>query len=188
MRWQRAPTPCPHLITFNGTNGTEPNYDLYIDASGNLFGTTMSGGANGKGTVFEVPAGTNNLVTLYSFSSATGIIPIGGVIEDSSGDLFGTTNRGGTNNDGTVFELMAGTYTLNTLASFAGSNGSVPPASLYEDSSGDLFGTTLNGGFENNGTVFEVAAGSNTITTLVTFTGTANGSGPDEQPCRRQQG
>jgi uncharacterized repeat protein (TIGR03803 family) len=98
-------------------------------------------------------------------------------------DLFGTTDGGGSNNDGTVFELVNnnGTYTLNTLVNFTGGNGASPrKAGLIADSNGDLFGTTLQGGSNNDGTVFELVNnnGTYTLNTLVNFTGN-NGSMPD---------
>ena len=96
---------------------------------------------------------------------------------DSSGNLFGTTVRGGASNDGTVFELAHGSSTITTLASFNGTDGAQPEAALIMDSSGNLFGTTATGGAANDGTVFELAHGSGTITTLASFNGT-NGAEP----------
>jgi uncharacterized repeat protein (TIGR03803 family) len=83
---------------------------------------------------------------------------VAGLIADANGDLFGTTQAGGPNNDGTVFELVNnnGTYTLNTLVNFTGNNGSAPVAGLIADANGDLFGTTQAGGPNNDGTVFEI--------------------------------
>ena len=71
--------------------------------------------------------------------------------------------------------------TITTLATFNGSNGASPYGGVVEDSSGNLFGAAYSGGANNDGTVFEVAAGSGTITTLATFNGTndTNGYGPD---------
>lgn len=60
------------LVSFNGTNGSSPEAGLIADASGNLYGTTISGGANNDGTVFEIAAGTHALTTLHSFTGADG--------------------------------------------------------------------------------------------------------------------
>ena len=120
-------------------------------------------------------------------STANGANPFGGLVEDSSGNLFGTTALGGTSNDGTVFEVAAGSGTITTLASFNGTNGGSPYAGLVEDSSGNLFGTTTLGGANNDGTVFEIAAGSGTITTLASFNGTNTGQCPRRRPGRGQQ-
>ena len=84
-----------------------------------------------------------NIVPLASFLNTTGATPSGVLVEDSSGNLFGTTQQGGTGGGyGTVFEVAHGTGTITTLATFNNCNGANPTGSLVEDSSGDLFGTT----------------------------------------------
>jgi uncharacterized repeat protein (TIGR03803 family) len=157
--------------------GPGGNVSLIEDSGGNLFGTTSRGGANGDGTVFELAQGSSTITTLASFNGTNGAVPLSGLIQDSSGNLFGTTKMGGTDNFGTVFELAHGSSTITTLDNFDATNGAYPEGSLIEDSSGNLFGTTATGGQGDDGTVFELAAGSNTITTLVSFNG-SNGSGP----------
>ena len=99
------------------------------------------------------------------------------MVVDAAGNLYGTTYGGGNSNDGTIFELGAGSSTITTLASFDGCNGSNPRACLLADAAGNLYGTTTNGGSDDLGTVFELANGSSTITTLVSFNGT-NGALP----------
>jgi len=122
--------------------------------------------------------------TLISFNGTNGANPVAGLIADAAGDLFGTTTYGGTNGDGTVFELAnngGGSYALTTLISFNGTNGASPYAGLIADAAGDLFGTTTGGGASGLGTVFEIAktGGSyaSTPTTLLSFNGT-NGEYP----------
>jgi uncharacterized repeat protein (TIGR03803 family) len=98
------------LFTFNGTNGSLIDSEgapgaLVLDAAGNLWGATPTGGSHGHGTVFKLsPAGV--LTTLYNFGDLAndGNIP-NGVIQDNSGNLFGTTYAGGANNRGTVFKI-----------------------------------------------------------------------------------
>ncbi|HUB27997.1 MAG TPA: choice-of-anchor tandem repeat GloVer-containing protein, partial [Tepidisphaeraceae bacterium] len=157
--------------------GILPQSTLAVDGSGNLFGDTTSGGASGDGTVFEVANGTTTISTIASFDGTDGQKPEDGVVIDSSGDLFGTTNTGGASGDGTVFEIASGSNTITTLASFDGTNGANPDTGLIRDSSGDLFGTTAAGGASSDGTVFEIVNGSNAITTLASFDG-ADGSSP----------
>jgi uncharacterized repeat protein (TIGR03803 family) len=95
---------------------------------------------------------------------------LGGVIIDSGGNLFGTTASGGASGDGTVFEVAQGSGTITTLASFNGANGANPEAALLIDSSGNLYGTASGQGSSSTfGTVFELAQGSGTITTLASF-------------------
>src|SRR5208282_6292561 len=88
---------------------------------------------------------------------------------DSSGNLFGTTQFGGLYNDGTVFQIAKGSNSINTLASFNGTNGFWPLGSVTLDSNGNIYGTTSEGGINNAGTVFEIVKGSGVITTLALF-------------------
>src|SRR5204862_471008 len=89
-----------------------------------------------------------------------------------------TTLQGGDFGYGTVFEVVAGSSTITTLASFDYSNGANPYAGLIMDGSGNLFGTTNQGGALGYGAVFEVAAGSGAITTLGSFDYYTNGAYP----------
>ena len=165
------------LASFNGTDGAGPDGPLIIDSSGNLYGTTLEGGASGDGTVFELVHGSGTITTLASFNGTNGEYPHSGVIMDGSGNLYGTTADGGASGDGTVFKLAKGSGTITTLASFNGANGSSPEAGLIMDSSGNLYGTTASAGASDYGTVFELAKGSGTITTLASFNG-SNGAHP----------
>jgi len=126
-----------------------------------------------------------SLITLYSFNFTDGRAPFGSLIEYANGDLlFGTTENGGANGDGTVFELSPGLggYVLST-ASFDGTDGANPNGGLVADANGDLFGTAELGGASGDGVVFEIAKTANgyagTPAVLVSFNGTdgANPSG-----------
>jgi uncharacterized repeat protein (TIGR03803 family) len=171
------------LISFNSTGGANPFAGLILDSSGDLFGTTGGGGDLGDGTVFELsPAsgGGYSLTTLISFNYTDGANPYGGLVLDSNGNLFGTTQSGPTN-AGTVFELTPASgagYILTTLVAFNYTNGANPSANLILDGSGDLFGTTsYSGSYSNAGTVFElspVSGGGYNLSTLVAFN---NGNG-----------
>ena len=174
------------LVSFNGADGDDPVDGLFVDAAGNLFGTTFGGGANYAGTVFEVARTGDGYAstptTLVSFDPSDGS-PYGRLIADVSGDLFGVTADGGAANDGTVFEIAktGDSYasTPTTLANFNGTNGAGPSGGLIADANGDFFGTTDEGGANGVGTAFELVAngGSYALTTLVSFNGT-DGYGP----------
>jgi uncharacterized repeat protein (TIGR03803 family) len=164
-----------------GSDGRSPVAGLIFDASGNLYGTTLGGGANEKGTVFKLsPSGSETV--LYSFTGGSdGGAPYAGLIFDSSGNLYGTTSDGGNPADcdssgcGTVFKLTpSGSETV--LHSFTGgSDGGDPYAGLIFDASGNVYGTTESG--FSSGTVFKVTpSGSETV--LHKFAGGSDGGNP----------
>src|SRR5205085_967830 len=157
--------------------GAIPAGGVIRDAAGNLFGTTSQGGPSNAGTVFELPAGSGTIITLANFDGTNGQDPNVGLIEDGHGNLFGTAAGGGASGVGTVFALPARSDAITALASFHGANGAIPHVALLRDGRGNLFGTTVFGGTANDGTVFELPAGSGTITALASFTG-ANGVNP----------
>ena len=159
----------------SGNDGQNPFANLVFDSAGNLYGTTSGGGTNHTGTVFEVS--TNGTETiLHSFGSgADGQTPMGSLIFDSAGNLYGTTSAGGTYGYGMVFELSPnGTETV--LYNFgAGTDGANPNAGLVFDASGNLYGTTVNGGSYGGGTAFELSpngGGGWTESGLYSFGGT----------------
>ena len=162
------------IASFNGSNGSYPVTSMVLDSSGNLYGTTGSGGANGYGTVFEVANGSNKITTLASFNGTFGAVQL----LDGSGNLYGVTFQGGSKGDGSVFEIANGSKTITTLASFDGSNGSSPNGLLL-DGAGNLFGTASAGGnADGDGTVFEIANGSTKITTVGLLNSNTTGSDP----------
>jgi len=167
-----------------GTDGNWPTAGPVSDAAGNLYGTTREGGAFDAGTVYELtPAsgGTWTESILYSFTGgADGSTPVAELIFDSSGNLYSTTNLGGSYGHGTVFELSPGPegWTESVLYNFKGrADGWGPAAKLVFDSAGNLYGTTWNGGDmhycgDGCGIVFELspaADGTWTETVLYTF-------------------
>jgi uncharacterized repeat protein (TIGR03803 family) len=181
------------LYSFAGPtgDGANPYASLLRDASGNLYGTTYSGGSSsncsgGCGAVFELAnsSGSYTEKVLYGFTGANGdgAYPQAGLVMDTAGNLFGTTAGGGTSGNGTVFELVnsSGSYTLKVLYSFTGSggDGANPEGGLVVDASGNLYGTTYSGGTSSNcsggcGTVFELVNSSGVYTEgiLHSFTG-----------------
>ncbi|HEX4414522.1 MAG TPA: choice-of-anchor tandem repeat GloVer-containing protein [Lacipirellulaceae bacterium] len=166
------------LASFSGLNGFSPQAELTFDSNGNLYGTTDSGGDAGFGTLFRVAAGTHALQSLASFNNSNGASPDGGLITDSAGNLYGTTELGGSYGDGTVFKYNPSTKSLAPLASpnFY-QNGADPYGKLYADGAGNLFATANLGGKTNKGMIFKIAAGSSTVTTVASFDGT-NGYRP----------
>jgi uncharacterized repeat protein (TIGR03803 family) len=145
---------------FGGTDGDgqNPNAGLVLDESGNVYGTTMWGGADGRGVVFKMTSGGNETVE-YSFQGAAdGEYPNGGLVQDGEGNLYGTANQGGAYNYGTVFKITAsGEFTV--LYSFPGGvSGANPYANLTLDQQGNIFGVTAAGGVHNFGIIFQLDA------------------------------
>jgi len=163
------------------------NASLIFDTAGNLYGTT-DGINNGKsGVVFKLTPNSDGSWTeevLHTFTdSPDGSLP-DGLIFDTAGNLYGTTELGGVG-VGTVFELTPnsdGSWTESLLYSFTGSpDGAIPLAGVIFDAAGNLYGTTSNGGASGQGTVFKLTPNSNgswTESTLYSFTGRKDGAMP----------
>jgi len=141
-------------------DGTAPQAGLVQGSDGNFYGTTSQGGmstncSGGCGTVFRIsPSGS--YTNLYSFvgSPSDGRQPVAGLVQGSDGNFYGTTRQGGTDNDGTVFEIgPGGSYT--NLYSFV-ENEQWPVAGLLQGIDGNFYGTTLQGGTYNHGIVFKM--------------------------------
>ncbi len=150
-------------------DGAAPHADVVEDAKGNLYSTTMYGGDSacnppyGCGTAFKVDASGNESV-LHTFTGPPdGNAPMGGLVLDAKGNLYGTTATGGTSNDGTVFKLDTTTGAETVLHSFAASpDGAWPESSsLLLDAKGNLYGATKQGGANSSGAVFKVDASGN---------------------------
>jgi uncharacterized repeat protein (TIGR03803 family) len=129
------------LYTFDDTTGAQPRGTLSIDSAGNLYGTAYTGGANNDGTIFEFNPHFQQLTTLATFNGTNGSEPNQRLTFDSAGDIFGTTNRGGQNSSGTIFEIPAATHSLTTLYSFSFFTGEFPNGGLVLDNVGNLYGT-----------------------------------------------
>jgi uncharacterized repeat protein (TIGR03803 family) len=171
-----------------GASGFNPNYaGVVVDSSGNLYGTTYSGGTSssacneGCGVVFELSPTSSGWVetVIHSFTGADGSNPGGGLIFDSSGNLYGVTGLGGPSGTGVVFKLApsAGTWTESVLYAFpdTGKSG-VNPWGVSMGADGNLYGTAVYGGTYGFGAVFKLApntTGGWTKSTIHAFTGGA---------------
>jgi uncharacterized repeat protein (TIGR03803 family) len=153
----------------NCTDGANPLAGLIQGNDGTFYGTTLVGGTNDDGTVFNVTA-SGKLTTLHSFNSTDGAFPHAGLVQGTDGKFYGTTYMGGTNGYGyygTVFSItVAGTLTMPY--SFSGKDGQWPVAGLVQGTDGTFYGTTLVGGVYGNGTVFSITP-SGKLTTLSSF-------------------
>jgi uncharacterized repeat protein (TIGR03803 family) len=153
-------------------DGETPEGGLIMDGSGNLYGTTSDGGANWGGNVFEIRRDGTYRV-LYAFCAQAnctdGSSPSGNLIMDGAGKLYGTTFMGGTGNSdfgggGTVFSIDTATGAETVLYNFCSrrycNDGQNPAAGVIMDGTGNLYGTTENGGGGvGTGAVFKLARG-----------------------------
>jgi uncharacterized repeat protein (TIGR03803 family) len=191
---------------FSGTDGSSPVGNLIADSAGNLYGVTQGGGTStvcphGCGTVFKLSPTSSSgwqRTVLYEFTgTADGNQPLAGLAMDSAGKLYGTTYQGGVHARGVVFELSptsSGFWKETVLHAFQGftaGDGQNPISPMVFDSSGNLYGTTTQGGVGNCGfgaagcgAVFELSPnlqGGWTETVIYSF-GTRGGLGDGLSP------
>ena len=176
------------LHSFVNTDGARPRGGLIRNTTGNLYGTTQYGGidcgGNGCGTVFKLDA-SGKLTVLYAFKgNFDGFYPIGNLVQDSRGNLYGITNQGGSfdcvgTGCGTVFRIdRSGRETILHVFLSSEPYGIFPFGGLIRDRAGNLYGTANAGGSSGeNGTVFKLDPRGN-MTVLYNFTGGSDGSGP----------
>jgi len=180
-------------FTLTGKDGAEPIGGVIRDAGGALYGTTAVGGSSQSGTVFKLrpsplaprsatAAWTESILHNFTRDGSDGFVPGSTLVFDQAGNLYGTTERGGTYNDGTVFKLTpsSGAWTESILYSFTGIDGMEPWADVVRDRAGNLYGTTWLGGAYDCGTVFQLTpAGSGwTESVLYSFMGNGDGCRP----------
>ncbi len=165
-------------------DGLSPSGGLIADAAGNFYGNTSSGGAYAQGAAYKLTPGENGTWTstlLHSFAGSDakdGSSPVGNLIFDGQGNLYGSTRTGGTNG-GTVFKLSPssdGNWTESVLYSFSvakrSTDGNAPTSGLTFDGAGNLYGTTGGGGVNHCGTAFKLTpteSGPWTETQLYSF-------------------
>jgi uncharacterized repeat protein (TIGR03803 family) len=156
------------LVSLSSESGA--NAPLTVDASGNVYGTMRGIGAIvTSGSVFEIAAGSSTLKVLACFNGLNGEFPESPLLIDASGNLYGTTYRGGPSAYGTVFEVPNNSGTIIDLASFNRANGSYPEGQLAMDSQANIYGKASDYGTApgvTGGMIFEVVKGSGQITTL----------------------
>jgi uncharacterized repeat protein (TIGR03803 family) len=163
-------------------DGAGPVGELTFDVAGNLYGVTAAGGSSCcNGVVYKLThsGGSWSESVIFSFQPSGGIVPAGGVIFDSVGNLYGTTNQGGGNQFGTVYQLMpsGSGWVENVLHSFDNASDGSYSADLIFDSLGNLYGATYDGGPNGGGTVYQLTSSNGTWTfnLLYGFTGAGFG-------------
>jgi len=165
------------LWSFNPkTDGANPSAGLIQGSDGLFYGTTPSGGQNGKGTVFKISS-FGAFSVLWAFGGDDGSNPHGGLVEGYDGSFYGTTTGGGANGKGTLFKITSGgsLFTLCSLNSKL--DGSSPNAGLILCSDGNFYGTAEKGGSKNMGTIFQFALTSSVTAEAATLLATVNPQG-----------
>lgn len=170
----------PFIVPFNGKNGNQP----WASSTGS-HGTTYLGGKYSAGNVYELTFGRNARSThVFDPAKPLGYNPLGPLLSDGKGSLFGTTYSGGAGGHGAVFGLIripiTGHYKALALHGFNFTDGAAPDSGLVMDAAGNLYGTTTVGGTAPNpdGVVFKLTPGLKdkwTETVLYNFSGGADG-------------
>jgi len=164
------------LYSFTGgADGAYPISALVRDHAGNLYGTTTQGGSVGAGVVFKVdPSGKETV--LHNFTGGSdGVDPVGGLLLDKAGNLYGTTSQGGTSKCGVLFKLSPqGKETILHTFTGAANDGKYPTyTSPLMDAEGNLYGVTEEGGSAQGGVVYKLSK-SHKFTILHSFAGGTN--------------
>jgi uncharacterized repeat protein (TIGR03803 family) len=170
-----------YSFQFNGQDGIRPFSGVIFDSAGHLYGTASGGGTNNHGAVYELTSSGSGWTyhELWGFTGGSdGSTPEGGLIFDTTGNLFSTTAIGGP--APTAFELSpnGGTWTLNVLSNLSGLPG--PLSGLTWDAAGNLYGANFTGGSHGYGNIFKLAFSGGTwnYSSLYDFTGGADGGNP----------
>jgi uncharacterized repeat protein (TIGR03803 family) len=147
------------LFDFEFTHGANPFAPLIQGSDGNFYGTAKVGGANGRGVVFKItPSGA--ITVLHSFNGSTdGAAPVGGLVQATDGNLYGTTSMAtGTSGCGNIFRVSPSGSNFATLHAFPadGSGGCSPQVTLTQHTNGILYGDTNTGGTSNHGVLFSL--------------------------------
>ena len=156
-----------HSFTGSPSDGNGPVGDILVGTL--LYGTTNTGGANNKGTIYSFDTSNNTTTILHSFTGADGNGSLGGLTIVGS-TLYGTTTSGGTNNDGTLFSFNTSNNTFADLHNFNGSDGQNGIGDLALIGT-KLYGVTQLGGAHANGSIFGWNTANNTFASLYSFSG-----------------
>ena len=144
--------------TFTGPTGANPVAALTAAGNGLYYGTTRFGGANDAGARFAFDSTTGSIALQDSFTGANGAEPLSAMIAAGNGLYYGTTDYGGDNNKGSVYEFNSATGLITLKSSFTGANGSFPRSQLTSAGNGLYYGTAL-GGVNNTGAIFAFDSG-----------------------------
>jgi uncharacterized repeat protein (TIGR03803 family) len=170
------------LFRFSGSNGSYPQGDLLFDSAGDIYGTAINGGSYGWGAIYKLSptqGGWTQSILYQPRNNGDGQFPMGGLVADNAGDLYGVFDGGGPHGYGAIYKLTrsGSGWEESTVHgfSFQGHDGAVPQSGLIKDSAGNLYGATVHAPGAG-GTAFELTSsgGSWDYNFLYAFTGGIN--------------
>lgn len=176
------------VLDFTGMDGpakgSSPSAALVSDGGDFLWGVTAAGGSSNFGTLFKINVLTRVYTAVAEFTGLNGRTPLGRLIADGVGNLWGTTSEGGSGLKGTVFKVGITSGVLTTVVNFTGTGGNFlgdgPADGLTSDGAGFYWGSTVEGGTSNRGTIFKIGLATGTFTHVFSFDG--NGTFPGDGP------
>jgi uncharacterized repeat protein (TIGR03803 family) len=165
------------LFNFDGAlNGATPKGSLMLANNGLLYGVTSKGGLNDGGVLFSFDINTSTFTKLHDFTFASGIEPDGALVEQTIGELYGVTFRGGVSDKGVLFRFTIAGNNYQNLYNFNALNGENPRGTLLKTPNGYLMGLTSNGGVNSKGVVFGYRVSTSTFTKHVDFSAVVGGN------------
>jgi hypothetical protein len=145
--------------SFTGSNGAYPNAALTAAGNGIYYGTTLGGGANGIGSIFQFDSTSGSITLQDSFTGSNGSNPNAALTAAGNGIYYGTAEGGGANGIGSIFQFDSNSGSITLQDSFTGSNGAYPDAALTAAGNGLYYGTTYGGGVNGKGSIFSFDSG-----------------------------
>jgi len=164
----------PGLSSVSASGVQTPSGELLLASDGSLYGTSTDGGDFGTGSLFQVTPESEITVHVHftdGIAPALGAFPRAGLVADSAGNLWGTSEQGGQFGYGTVFKFNPTTKVLTTEHEFANTDGAYPVCTLLNDGTDRFIGTTREGGTGGLGTIFRIDSSNSTLTVIAEFTG-----------------
>jgi len=161
------------------STGFFPIADMTLASNGKIYGTTTSGGINDGGVIFEFNIVSNSYEKKFDLTSATGTVPYVKLFQATNGKMYGAGSSGGDNNNGTIFEFdpVSGSCVKKVDLNTA-STGSSIYGSLVQGSNGKIYGTTIFGGANGDGVLFELDPATGEYTKMHDFLAASSGSQP----------